>query len=67
MESERRESMPSRRRNEQAEAAVRAGLAVAGRSGVNAAASAMYREGISMPVVIRVLLYPRLRRSTDLH
>jgi len=61
------ESVVTRRTDNKAEAEVRAGLAIAPLNGVNAAASAMYREGVSMPVVIRVLLYPRQRRATDLH
>ena len=60
------ESRVTRRTDNKAEADVKAGLAVAPLSGVNAAAKAMYSEGVSMPVVLRVLLYPRLRRATDI-
>jgi hypothetical protein len=55
----------ARRSDAKMEAGVRDGVAMAAASGVNAAAKAMYRQGISMPVVIRVLLYPQQRRAGD--
>lgn len=55
----------ARRSDAKMEEGVRNGVAMAAASGVNAAAKAMYRQGVSMPVVIRVLLYPQQRRAAD--